>query len=107
MPIDQNQTTKFWRPLAETLVGGAVLGFLTWICFQLELGIATAVPIYLIIILLLSIWGSLGPAIVLSVVAAECLLFFFTPPIFSFEVDRPKDIPGDFASHQRSCDASA
>jgi len=92
MPIDQNQTTKFWRPLAETLVGGAVLGFLTWICFQLELGIATAVPIYLIIILLLSIWGSLGPAIVLSVVAAECLLFFFTPPIFSFEVDRPKDI---------------
>ena len=70
MPIDQNQTTKFWRPLAEALVGGGVLALLTWICIQLELPVATAVPIYLVIILLLALWGSLGPAIILSVVAA-------------------------------------
>src|SRR6516165_2828926 len=46
----------------------------------------------LVIIVLLSLWGSLGPAIVLSFVAAECLIFFFTPPIFSFEIDRPEDV---------------
>jgi len=92
MPIDQNQDTKFWRPLAETLLGGVLLAFVTWICFQLKLDIATTVPIYMVVIVLLSLWGSLGPAIVLSVVAAECLVFFFTQPIFSFEIDRPEDI---------------
>jgi len=92
MAIEQNRTTKFWRPLAETLLGSALLAFLTWICFLLNLRIATTVQIYLVIIVLLSLWGSLGPAIVLSFVAAECLIFFFTPPIFSFEIDRPEDV---------------
>ncbi len=43
-----NGTIKFWCSAAELLYGAAVLAFLTWIFFWLNLDIATTIPGYLI-----------------------------------------------------------
>jgi len=73
MPNDQNQSTKFSRLVAELLLGGAAVAFLTWICFQLKLNIATTVPLYMIVVVLLSLRGRVVPAVLLSVIAAVFL----------------------------------
>ena len=43
-------------------------------------------------VVLLSLRGRVVPAVVLSIIAALCLTYFFTPPIFSFQIDTPEDI---------------
>jgi K+-sensing histidine kinase KdpD len=44
------------------------------------------------VVVLLSLRGRVVPAVVLSIIAALCLAYFFTPPIFSFRIDSPEDI---------------
>lgn len=39
----------------------------------------------------LSLLGSFGASVILSIAAAACLNYFFTPPLFSFRVDAPQD----------------
>jgi len=90
MPI--NHYRQFWLSVAELLCGAAALAFLTWIFFRLQLDIATTVPAYMIVVVLLSLRGRVVPAVVLSIIAALCLAYFFTPPIFSFQIDTPEDI---------------
>jgi PAS domain S-box-containing protein len=90
MPIKPSR--EFWRATAELLVGVAALAFLTWICFWLQLDIATTIPAYMFIVVLLSLRGRVVPAITLSVIAGACLDYFFTPPLFSFQISSAADI---------------
>jgi PAS domain S-box-containing protein len=90
MPI--NHYRQFCLSVAELLCGAAALAFLTWIFFWLQLDIATTVPAYMIVVVLLSLRGRVVPAMVLSIIAAACLDYFFTPPLFSFQVGTPEDI---------------
>ena len=90
MPISRNR--EFWYSAAELLLGVAALAFLTWICFWLRLDIGTTVPIYMIVVVLLSLRGRVVPAVTLSIIAALCLDYFFTPPLFSFQIFSPEDI---------------
>ena len=80
MPIDQNQTTKFWLPAAEILLGAADLAVLTLVGHWLNLNLRhsqsrlfdphrSAVP-----------KGSLIPAIV------------FAEPHFSMQIEAPEDV---------------
>jgi len=91
MPIDQNQTSKFWLPAAEILLGGAALALLTLVGLWLDLNLGTASLIYVIVIVLVSLRGNLIPAVVLSIIAAGCLDYFFTVPRFSLDIDTPQD----------------
>ena len=47
---------------------------------------------HLILIALVSLLGSFGASVVLSIVAAACLNYFFAPPLFDLRVDAPDDI---------------
>ena len=90
MPI--NHYRQFWLSVAELLCGAAALAFLTWIFFWLQLDIATTVPAYMIVVVLLSLRGRVVPAVTLALIAAACLDYFFTPPLFSFQIGTPEDI---------------
>ena len=92
MPIDQNRTTKFWLPAAEILLGATALAVLTLVALWLDLNLATASLAYVIVIVLLCLRGSLIPAVVLSIIAAVCLDYFFTVPRFSMRIDAPEDV---------------
>jgi PAS domain S-box-containing protein len=71
------------------LLAGVVLAFLTWMCFQLHLNLATTGFVYLIAILLFSLRANFISSAVLSIMAVACLDYFFAPPIFSFRIDDP------------------
>ncbi len=90
--LEKFNITKFWYSVVELLCGAAALAFLTWICFWLQLDIATTIPAYMIVVVLLSLRGRVVPAVTLSIIAAACLDYFFTPPLFSFQISSPEDI---------------
>jgi PAS domain S-box-containing protein len=77
---------------AQFLLGIAGLALITFVCFRLGLGVARTGFIFVILVALVSLLGSLSASVVLSVVAAACLNYFFTEPLFDFRIDLPEDI---------------
>jgi two-component system, LuxR family, sensor kinase FixL len=90
--MNYNQTSRFWRAVAQCLCGSIALALLTFVCFRLHLTLATTVCLYLIIIVLVSLGGSFLSSAVVSLIAIGCLAYYFLPPIFSFQVSDPFDV---------------
>jgi PAS domain S-box-containing protein len=65
---------------------------ITFVCFQLGLGVARTGFGYVILVALVSLLGSFSASVVLSVLAATCLNYFFAPPLFELRIDLPEDI---------------
>ena len=85
------------RPLllavaTQFLLGIAGLALTTFVCFQLGFGLARTAFAYVIVIALVSLLGSFSASVVLSIVAAVCLNYFFAPPLFDLRVADPDDI---------------
>jgi PAS domain S-box-containing protein len=88
----RNQISQLWRPATQFLLGSVGLAVLTLVCFRLQLNLASAAFGYLIVIVLLSLMGSFVSSVILSIIAAGCLNYFFAPPIFDFRIDYPLDV---------------
>ena len=76
----------------QLMLGTAGLALITVVCFWLGVGVARTGFAYVILIALVSLMGSLGASVVLSIVAAGCLNYFFAPPLFEFRIDAADDI---------------
>src|SRR5271165_4886410 len=74
-----------WRLLRGTLLIAAV----TAVCFRLQLNSASAALLLLIAVVLHTLDCSFLEACMVSVIAVASLDYFFTEPIFSFEVEGP------------------
>jgi PAS domain S-box-containing protein len=74
------------------LSAARAIALATWACFQLSLNLATTSLVFLIIIGLLSLMDSFISSAIFSVIAVGLLDFFFTEPLFSFEVTSMEDI---------------
>ncbi len=85
------ESNRFWRPVAQYLSGSIALALLTFVCFRLQLDLATTAFLYLIAIALLSLQGSFLLSAVLSLIGVGCLAYYFAPPTFSFHVSDPFD----------------
>src|ERR1700676_3689075 len=83
---------KIWHSFIRTAPGCLLIGLITYVCYRLRLNLSITGFAYLICVLLPSLAGSFGSSAVVSLVAVLCLDFFFTPPVFSFEVTNPLDI---------------
>ena len=77
---------------AQLLLGIAGLALITFVCFRLGIGVARTGFVFVILVALVSLLGSLSASVVLSIVAAACLNYFFTQPLFDFRIDLPEDI---------------
>jgi signal transduction histidine kinase len=82
---------KFWRSAAECLVASLALASLTVICYRLHVNIATAGLLFVIVVVILSRFGSFVSSVFAAIIAALCLAHI-APPAFSFEVGDPLDI---------------
>jgi signal transduction histidine kinase len=81
----------YWRAVAQLLIGCAALALLTFVCVRLGLNLATALCLYLTVIILLSFWGSFVSSAVVSLIAVVLLDYYFTPPMFTFQIKDPFD----------------
>jgi PAS domain S-box-containing protein len=77
---------------AQCLSGGVGLMLLTFACFRLGLNMATTGFAYLILVALVSLMGSFTASVVLSIIAAGLLNYFFSQPLFSLSVEHPQDL---------------
>jgi PAS domain S-box-containing protein len=76
----------------QFLLGIAGLALITFVCFQVGFGLARTGFAYVILVALVSLLGSFSTSVVLSLVAAVCLNYFFAPPLFELRVDSADDI---------------
>ena len=74
------------------LVAIVTIGLLTGICFALSVPASTTSFIYLMAIVLLSLWDSFVSSALFSVVAVVALDYFFIAPIFSLTIAAQSDI---------------
>jgi two-component system sensor histidine kinase KdpD len=86
------RTYRIWLSLIRTVPGCLLIGLITLVCYRLELNLSVTGFVYLIVVVLQSLVGTFASSAAVSVVAVLCLDFFFTPPLFSFEVTNPLDI---------------
>ena len=62
---------------------------LTALCLRLHLDFATASPLYLLAVVLQSLFGSFVWSAVVSVISVGCLDYFFVEPLYTFRVATP------------------
>ncbi len=85
------QRTKL-RHFAALWTGGSIaLALVTAVCLWFHVDSGTTAFFYLIVIVLLSLLNSVVSSLLFSVIAFLCLDFFFTPPIFSLDIDDISD----------------
>ncbi|HUI94229.1 MAG TPA: PAS domain-containing protein [Xanthobacteraceae bacterium] len=74
------------------VAGGVLLALATWGSLALDLPFRTAVCIYLVIVVMLSLMDSLVSSLIFSIIAVGALNFFFTEPRYTFYVDSRTDV---------------
>ena len=92
MEITHKRRSRLPAIAAQFLLGITGLALITFVCFQLGFGLARTGFAFVILIALVSLLGSFSASVVLSIIAAACLNYFFAPPLFEFRVDAPDDI---------------
>ena len=92
MEITHKRKPRLQGVVAQFLRGIAGLALITFVCFWLGIGLARTAFAYVILIVLVSLLRSFSASVVLSIVAAACLNYFFAPPLFELRIDVPEDI---------------
>ena len=97
MQIARKQRSRLPAIVTQLLLGIAGLALITFICFELRysevhFGLARTAFAYVILIALVSLLGSFVASVVLSIIAAACLDYFFAPPLFTFGAVTSDDI---------------
>ena len=75
-----------------SLAGIAAIALVTWIGVRLQANPATAALLYLGLVVLVSLRGSLVPALLVAIGGIACLDYFFTPPLFTITIRETLDI---------------
>lgn len=75
----------------QTVVGAVTVAFVSFACFRFGVNLATATCLLVLVVVLLSLWGNLLSAAVISIVAVGSMDYYFTPPVFSFQISDPFD----------------
>ena len=91
MRITNKRRPKLLAAASQLLLGIAGLALITFVCFQLDFGVGRTAFAYLILVVPLSLLGSVSASVVLSIIATACLNFFFAPPLFEFRIDSEDD----------------
>jgi two-component system, OmpR family, sensor histidine kinase KdpD len=69
--------------------GSVATTLLTLVCYRTHIDLASAIPLYLVLVVLHSLAGDFWSSAILAVLATACLDFFFTPPLFSLRMTNP------------------
>jgi PAS domain S-box-containing protein len=92
MQISHKRRPRLHAVAAQFLLGIAGLAVITFVCFLLDFGVARTGFAYVILIGVLSLLGSFSASVVLSIVAATLLNYFFAPPLFELRIDAADDL---------------
>src|SRR5208282_2228241 len=77
----------FWRSAAQYFAGGIGLVLVTFVCVRFGQDIHVAAFGYLMLIMALALTSEFIGSVVLCIVAAGCLTYFYAPSLLSFRLD--------------------
>jgi two-component system, OmpR family, sensor histidine kinase KdpD len=80
------------RSVLATFAACALMVILGVINLRHELGLATAIPLYMLVVLLIAWRMNFLTAAIVSICATLCLDFFFTPPLLTLRVASPSNV---------------
>lgn len=89
-PVKSRQELR--QSVTSALFGSIAVGVLTVLCFRLHLGYTVAGSLFLLAVIVQSLWSDFLAAAVVSVLAVASLDYFFVDPLFSFTVTNPTNI---------------
>jgi two-component system sensor histidine kinase KdpD len=92
--ILRSATQDLWKSSKWCAAGAAGIAAITFLAFQLHLSFATASFCFLLFLVLLCLSGDFLASVIVSFLAVASLDYFFTPPLFTFEVESPFDLFG-------------
>jgi two-component system sensor histidine kinase KdpD len=78
--------------LKHTAFGSAGVVLLTAVGFRTGMNLASAISLYLFLIVLQSLTGDFLSSLFIAALSAACLDFFFTEPLFSLYINNPRGI---------------
>ena len=84
--------SRYWFSAAVCLLGIAALVALSYGLLLMKVDFATAAFSLLVVVVAISALGNYFNSILLSIAAEACLVYFFSPPIFSFRVEQREDL---------------
>jgi PAS domain S-box-containing protein len=87
-----NQTRNFAGSAAQLLLGGLALGLVILTCLLLHADFATTAFGQLVVIMLFSLIGSFAVAVLLCLLSAAGLIYFFAPPTLGFSINDPQHL---------------
>jgi two-component system sensor histidine kinase KdpD len=79
------------RFLGQCLAAGAVLAVVTSFGYVARFDLATTSFVYLLLVVFTALFFGFWQASLISLLAVGCLDFFFTRPVFRFEISNPRD----------------
>jgi two-component system sensor histidine kinase KdpD len=82
---------QFRRSYQPAAASSLAIALLTFVCYRLHINNATVVLFFLLVLVIQSLTGESIASVIVAVIAAGCLDFFFLPPLLSFRVDNPVD----------------
>jgi two-component system, OmpR family, sensor histidine kinase KdpD len=77
--------------LRGCLAGLAAVALVTLIAFRLHLNLSTSGSLYFLIVVMVSVFWGFWEASVTSLIAVNCLNYFFVPPVFTWRVSDPQN----------------
>jgi two-component system, OmpR family, sensor histidine kinase KdpD len=90
--------TKVWKLvrcqvwiLRGCLAGVAAVALVTGFAFRLHLNLSTSGSLYLLVVVMVSLFWGFWEASVTSLVAVNCLNYFFIPPILTWRISDPQN----------------
>jgi two-component system sensor histidine kinase KdpD len=84
------QSSSKLTTVLKTAAGMLVVALITWLCFGIDRLLIPGL-LYLIVVVLESLWGGFLCAAVVSVFAPALLEYFFIPPVLQWQIDDPDD----------------
>jgi len=87
--MEQAHARVLRKSARSVLFGSSAVALLTFFCFQVHVDFASAIPLYLLVVVLQSLTGDFRSSAIVASLSAGCLDFFFTEPLFSFRMTNP------------------
>ncbi|HTA45325.1 MAG TPA: DUF4118 domain-containing protein [Bryobacteraceae bacterium] len=85
--INSHQLIGF---MGQVALGSAGVAIVTAICFAAHLGFAIPCLLYMLLVVMQSLWGGFSSSAIVSIVAAVCLEYFFIPPVLEWQINDPE-----------------
>jgi two-component system sensor histidine kinase KdpD len=84
--------TPIRKSASHVFIGSVAVALLTLLCYRIHIDLASAIPLYLLVVVGNSLRGDFRSSTLIAALSAACLDYFFTPPLFSVRINNPLNV---------------